>query len=289
MQAFAHTVPVIINRKAGQAALADAVRQALPDARWLDGSDPSSLARRALEGRPSIVVAAGGDGTINAVADAVRGTDVALGVLPVGTMNHFARDLGIPLDPAEAARVIAAGKTALVDVGEVNGRCFVNNASLGLYPGIVRERERQRRRLRRSKRAAMLWATLAVLQRPPLLDLELDLGQGRGHCLAPFVFIGNNGYELEGFNIGRRARLDAGALSIYTTRACGARGVVALALRAIFGRLRQADDFIESPARELRVTSRKRHLLVATDGEVTRMDTPLEFRILPRALKVIVP
>lgn len=289
LQAFAHSVPVIINRKAGQAALADGVRQALPDARWLEGEDPRELARLALEARPAVIVAAGGDGTVSSVADVVRGTDTALGILPIGTLNHFARDLGIPPDPVHAARIIAAGKTAAVDVGEVNGRCFVNNASLGLYPGIVRERERQQRRLRRSKRAAMLWATLAVLHRPPLLDLQLDVGQGRDHCLAPFVFIGNNHYELEGFNIGRRARLDAGALGVYTTRACGAQGLVALALRAIFGRLRQADDFIESPAREVRVVSRKRELLVATDGEVARMATPLDFRILPRALKVVVP
>ena len=289
LQAFVHSIPIIVNRKAGQAAAADGVRQALPDAEWLEGDDPRELAQRALEDRPPVLVAAGGDGTISAVADVARGTGTALGVLPVGTLNHFARDLGIPLDPAEAARVIAQGKTATVDLGEVNGRCFVNNASLGLYAGIVRERERQQRRLRRSKRAAMLWATLAVLNRPPLLELRLHTAEGERDCAAPFVFIGNNEYELEGFDIGRRARLDAGALGVYTTRPCGAGGLAMLALRALLGRLRQADDFIESPAERLRVVSRKRQLLVATDGEVTRMATPLEFRILPRALKVVVP
>jgi diacylglycerol kinase family enzyme len=289
LQAFAHTVPVIVNPKAGQAALADAVRQALPDARWLEGKDPRELARRALYERPPVVVAAGGDGTVSAVADVVRGSGSALGILPVGTMNHFARDLGIPLDPTEAARAIARRKIAWVDLGEVNGRCFVNNASLGLYPGIVRERERQQRRLRRSKRAAMLWATLAVLNRPPLLDLRLQLSDGARECAAPFVFIGNNDYELEGFNIGRRARLDGGSLSVYTTRRCGAAGLLGLALRALLGRLRQADDFIESPVERLRIVSRKRELLVATDGEVRRMATPLELRVLPRALQVVVP
>lgn len=289
MQAFAHTVPVIVNRKAGQAALADAVRQALPDARWLEGEDPRELARRALYERPPVVVAAGGDGTVSAVADVVRGSGSALGILPVGTMNHFARDLGIPLDPSEAARAIARGKTALVDVGEVNGRCFVNNASLGLYPGIVRERERQQRRLRRSKRAAMLWATLAALHRPPELDLLLELDGKLQRCAAPFVFIGNNEYAVEGFEIGTRERLDAGSLNIYTTRRCGAGGLIKLALHAMFGRLRQADDFMHTTVRSLRVESRRPRLLVATDGELSLMETPLEFRLLPGALEVIVP
>lgn len=247
------------------------------------------LARRALKERPAILVAAGGDGTVSAIADVVRGTETALGVVPLGTLNHFAKDLGIPLDPVEAARTIAGGRRTAVDVGEVNGRCFLNNASLGLYPGIVRERERQQRRLRRSKRAAMLWATLAVLDRPPFLDLRLEVEDRVHDCRAPFVFVGNNDYQLEGFEIGTRARLDAGVLNVYTTRRCTAGGLVILALRALCGRLRQADDFMESSVRFLRVESSRRSLLVATDGEVSTMDTPLEFRIRPRSLQVIVP
>src|SRR4030095_8006816 len=86
---------------------------------------------------------AGVDATVSAVAGVVRGTGTALGILPFGTLNHFAKDLHIPLDPADAARVIAACKRMSVDVGEVNGRCFINNASLGLYPGMVKERDRQ--------------------------------------------------------------------------------------------------------------------------------------------------
>ena len=183
------------------------------------GDDVRDVARKALQGKPAVLVAAGGDGTLSAVADVLRGTGTALGVMPFGTLNHFAKDLGIPLDPGEAARVIAAGRRTAVDVGEVNGRAFINNASLGLYPGMVRERERQQRRLRRSKRHAMMWATLAVLNRPPLLDLRLEL-DGKVHdCRAPFVFIGNNDYEMEGFDIGTRARLDGGCLNVYTTRA----------------------------------------------------------------------
>lgn len=294
--AEAKTQPVILNGKAGSRPFAEklheAFRAAGVDAEVMSlepGGDVRELARQALKRRPPVIVAAGGDGTISAVADVVRGTGSALGVLPAGTLNHFAKDLGIPLDLEQAARVIATGHRVRIDLGEVNGRAFINNASLGLYPGMVRERELQRRRLRRSKRAAMLWATLAVLDRPPQLDLHLEINGHVQDCTAPFVFIGNNEYLLEGFDIGTRARLDQGKLNVYTTRRCGAAGLISLALHAIFGRLRQADDFMHTSVRALRVASRKPRLLVATDGELHTMETPLEFRILPRALEVIVP
>ena len=296
---LAKPVPVILNCRAGTGHSdpeADKLRQAFEQAGLepqvvlcRHGDGLGGTVREALNARPPILVAAGGDGTISAVANAVRGTGTALGIMPFGTLNHFAKDLGIPLDPVEAARTIAGGRRKAVDLGEVNGRIFINNASLGLYPGMVRERERQQRRLRRSKRHAMMWATLAVLNRPPLLELRLELDDQVQECRAPFVFIGNNAYQMEGFDIGTRARLDAGVLDVYTTRRCHTGGLILLMLRAFFGRLRQADDFIDSTARTLRVASRRPSLLVAADGEVARMQTPLEFRILPRALEVIVP
>ena len=304
LHALAHTlvasneVPVILNRHAGggRSADAEALGAAFRDAgletrvnTFARGEEIRKLARRALRERPPVLVAAGGDGTVSAVADVVRGSGTALGVIPVGTLNHFARDLGIPLDPAEAARVIAAGRRVGVDVGEVNGRAFINNASLGLYADLVRKRKRQQRHLRRSKRMAMLWAALEVLDRSRLLDLRLELEHQVQECRAPFVFVGNNNYVLEGFDIGKRERLDAGLLNVYTTRRSSAAGLLGLALRALFGGLRQADDFTESAVRSLRVESRHRRLLVATDGELHAMDTPLEFRIRPRALEVIVP
>ena len=236
-----------------------------------------------------MLVAAGGDGTVSAVADVVRGSGTALGVIPAGTLNHFAKDLGIPLDPAGAARVIAAGRRVGVDVGEVNGRGFINNASLGLYADLVRKRQRQQRRFGHSKRAAMLWAALEVLGRSRLLDLRLELDDRTQQCRSPFVFVGNNHYVLEGFEIGKREQLDAGILSVYTTRGCSGAGLIGLALRALFGRLRQADDFMESAVRSLRVESPRRRLIVAIDGELKSLDSPLEFRIRPRALQVIVP
>jgi diacylglycerol kinase family enzyme len=254
-----------------------------------EGEDVREAARRALKARPAVLVAAGGDGTLSAVADVVRGTDTALGVLPCGTLNHFAKDLGIPLEMAQAARVIAAGRRRRVDVGEVNGVAFLNNASLGIYPKIVKERTAQQRRFGRSKRMAMIWATLSVLDRSFMVDLRLELDARAHDFRTPFVFVGNNRYELEGFQIGKRERLDAGMLDVYTTRRSSALGLLGLALRAMFGRLRQADDFLEASVPSLRVDSRRAQLFVATDGEVRLMQAPLEFRIRPRQLEVIVP
>jgi diacylglycerol kinase family enzyme len=297
--ALSKAVPVFLNGTAGggrSPAEIDALRRAFDEAGF-DGEivqleraeELPERARAALKERPPVLVAAGGDGTISALADVVRGSDTALGVLPFGTLNHFAKDAGIPLEPVEAARAIVQGRRVSVDVGEVNGRCFLNNVSLGIYPKIVRERTQQQRRFGHSKRTAMLWATAAVLHRSPLVELRLETQEGAHDCRAPFVFVGNNDYTLEGFQIGTRARLDAGHLNVYTTRGCTARGLVGLALRALFRRLRQADDFLQSSVRSLRVESRRRRLLVAIDGEVRVMETPLEFCIRPRSLHVMVP
>jgi diacylglycerol kinase family enzyme len=292
-------IPVILNGASGpghSAEQAERLRHAFREAGLnasvrvaRSGEEIVELARGAMKDRPSILVAGGGDGTMNAVANLVRGTDTAMAVLPLGTLNHFAKDLGVPLELDQAVRTIARGRRIAVDVGEVNGKAFLNNSSLGIYPDIVRERTRQQRRFGRSKRAAMIWATLAALNRLPLLTMRLQL-EGRDFAgRAPFVFIGNNEYLMEGFNIGKRERLDAGELSVYTTPHSSRIALLKLAVRAVLRRLRQADDFIAMHARNLRVETQHKRLLVAIDGEVSIMETPLEYRIRPRSLTVLVP
>ena len=230
-----------------------------------------------------------GDGTINAVASVVLDSGAVFGVLPMGTLNHFARDLRIPIQLDAAIATLAAGHVAQVDVGEVNGRIFLNNSSLGLYPDIVRDRQRQQRRLGRGKWTAFGWATLAALRRYPFLSVRLTLGE-QGHARrTPFVFIGNNEYHMQGFNIGERARLDGGALSVYVAQRPTRWGLLKLALRALLGRLRQSREFHVFQAGEMVIETRHRRLRVATDGEVTVMAPPLRYRIRPAALPVIVP
>ena len=240
-----------------------------------------------MRDKPRVMVGGGGDGTISAVAAALVGTDTALGVLPLGTLNHFAKDLAIPLDLDGAARVIASGHRVAVDVGDVNGRVFVNNSSLGLYPDMVRDRERQRQRLGRGKWAALAWASITMLRRYPFLDAAMSIhGHSHGRRTA-FVFIGNNEYVMEGFDIGSRPRLNGGTLSVYVTHRCGRAGLFLLALRALVGRMRQARDLDALTCHTVTIESRHRRLRVANDGEVVVMETPLRYRVRPGALTVL--
>lgn len=247
------------------------------------------LARRFLGEKAPRIVAAGGDGTVNAIASVLAGSGVPLGVLPLGTLNHFARDLGIPLELAAAVRTALQGAIREVDVGEVNGRVFINNSSIGLYPAMVRRREQQRRRLGRSKWQAMLWASLKVLRAHPFLHLRLEVGGAEHRRRTPFVFIGNNVYRMEGFDIGVRERLDEGVLSLYLAHRRGRLGLLLLALRALLGRLYQGHDFEAGTATRLRIDGRHKRLLVARDGEIEAMELPLDYRIRPGALRVVAP
>jgi diacylglycerol kinase family enzyme len=239
--------------------------------------------------KPRTIVVGGGDGTLSSAAALLVGSGTALGVLPLGTFNHFAKDLHVPLDLARAVMTIAEGYCAQIDVGAVNDRFFLNNASLGIYPQLIETRYLQQQWLGRGKWPAFAWAALTVLRRYPFVEVLLNID---GKFLArrtPFVFVGNNRYEMEGFRIGERVRLDAGELSLYVANRTGRLGLVRLALRALLGRLDQATDFDTVRAKEIEVQTRRQRVHIATDGEICVMQTPLRFRVMPGALKVIVP
>ena len=254
-----------------------------------NGRELANLAKRAVAAGAKLVVAAGGDGTVSTVAGALAGTASTLGVLPLGTLNHFARDLGIALDIPAAVVNTLQGRARLIDACEVNGRLFLNNSSIGLYPAMVHRRTQQQRRLGRGKWQAMLWAAHTVLRSHPFMDLTLEVDGVSHGRRTPFVFVGNNVYEMQGFSIGRRAHLDAGVLSVYLTQRTGRRRLLGLALRALAGRLKQARDFEATTAARLRIESRHTRLLVSTDGEVASFELPLEYRVRPGALRVIAP
>ena len=160
----------------------------------LAGSGPelAALARRAVQDRSDLVVAAGGDGTMNAVAGALAGTDTVMGVLPLGTLNHFAKDLKIPLELEGAVATMMTGRIAHLDVGEVNGHIFLNNSSIGIYPWIVREREMEQRKGCR-KWVALARASMSALKRYALLHVGLRI-EGHDHAEAetPFVFVSHD-------------------------------------------------------------------------------------------------
>jgi len=253
-----------------------------------NGESLAELARRAAHSDAATIVAGGGDGTINAVASTLIDTDKTLGVLPLGTLNHFAKDLKIPLDLEGAARTIIANHAVKVDVGEVNGQIFLNNSSLGLYPSLVHTRE-QTQRLGYGKWPAFIWAAFSVMRRYPFLNVRLNADGREFSGRTPFVFVGNNKYEMESFNIGTRARLDAGQLSLYFSHRTRRLGLVRLGFRALLGRVEKAEEFVAMCTTEVSIETRRSRIRVATDGEVTMMRPALRYRVRPGALRVIVP
>ena len=252
------------------------------------GEQIVDVANRAVKEGYRTVVAGGGDGTVNAIACRLIDSDVVLGVLPLGTLNHFAKDLGLPTDLRQAVQVLARGNVVSIDVGEVNGTFFINNSSLGLYPSIVRQRE-EHQRLGRGKWHAFVRAFWTILGRYPLLKVHITIDGNELVRKTPIVFIGNNEYEIHGLSLGTRARMDRGELSLYVTRDVGRLGLVRLAARALVGRLRDDQDFDAFSARELWIETRRGSVPVATDGEVAPMRPPLRYRIRPGALRVLAP
>ena len=252
-----------------------------------DGAGIASEARDAL-GHGHMVVAGGGDGTVNAVASALAGTSGTLGVLPLGTCNHFAKALGLPLDLRGAVRTALTGRGRTVDVGEVNGQIFLNNSSLGLYPTLVTGRVAERKRGHR-KWVALAVAAVSCLRHPlPLLvSLRLD-GAEALIRRTPLLFVGNNRYCMAGTHIGRRTRLDAGELWMCIAHQTRYATLLGMTARALAGHLRPADLEMRSMA-DLWVGTQRRNVAVAWDGEVSKMRTPLHYRIRPAALRVMAP
>jgi diacylglycerol kinase family enzyme len=295
------TIAVILNASAGTAhkhphidtELGDLFRAAGCDAEIIQlrtGQDPTGAARDA-SARVSIVVAVGGDGTVSAVAAGVVGSPAALGILPLGTLNHFAKDLHIPLDLREAVAVVAARHVQRVDVGEVNGRIFINNSSIGLYPGIVEEREKLRRE-GHGKWPAMALATFRVVRRFRGVAARIDIDGRQKTWRTPFVVVGNNQYTLEGIGLGARTQLDRGQLFVYLSPRARARDLPMLIARAVIGRASLSGAFEIVAATELTVETRTRtarRIRVALDGEVLTMSAPLRYRLRPGALPVVVP
>ena len=289
-------VEIIVNSQGGsfvedetEASLRDALEAAGVDGDITLAAGGDEIFGKARDSSADILGAAGGDGTINAVASVALERNKPLAVVPLGTLNHFAKDIGVQTELAEAAAAISLGYLKSVDVGEVNGQIFLNNSSIGLYPHIVHSRERQQERLGRGKWRAAFSAAVEMLRRHPFFRVKLEIdGEARVYK-TPFVFLGNNEYSMDLYKIGSRERLDAGKLSVYFLRRGGRWGVIRLILRTLVGTLDSMKEFEQLTTDSLTIDMRRDRVMVAFDGEVAVMETPLEYRIRPRALQVIVP
>lgn len=233
-------------------------------------------------------IAAGGDGTVNCVANLVAKTRRRMGVLPAGTLNHFAKDLGLPMDLDGAVAVASGSVARSVDAGEVNCRIFVNNSSVGVYPLMVLDRERM-------KRAGWnRWASLAIASLKSFVRLRrfrvhLQVDGVTRRARTPFLFIGNNEYCLEGSRLGSRPNLNRGELAFYLADDTSRTGILRMVCAALLGRLRKLPEYEELQATEATICVRQRRPRVSCDGEVKRMIAPLHYRILPGALQVLCP
>lgn len=293
-------LPVLINREGGSAskagdALPDQVRKAFAaaggqaDVSMLPAGQMAQAIESAAAAHRRIVVA-GGDGTIASAAQLLTGTATELAILPLGTLNHFARDLGIASDLAEAAKLAVQGNARPVDVGEVNGRRFINNASLGLYLYMVKNRDELRERHGLPKWLAMVPASWAALWSLRHQRLRIDMGQGVKPIITPLLFVGNNHYSLESGSVGSRDNLTGGKLSVYAVARAGRLALFWFGARALIGLADRRRDFEALGDTETLIVRRAdRSLELALDGEVQQLHLPLEFGIAAGGLNVVAP
>ncbi len=252
------------------------------------GQALASAVQKALAEGYKMLAAAGGDGTVNAVAAEVLRAGAVLGILPMGTLNHLAKDLKISLDLKHAIETLLFGRIATIDAAQVNGKIFMNNSGIGLYPKLALLRERHQN-LGKDKWLAFLLALGGIFWRYSFYNVRVEI-KGKDIALkSPFIFVGNNKYEVEGLNLGVRQNINGGELSVLVLRHSTKWGLVILAGHALFGGLASHPDFDVYSTNRARVDTTKKFLAVALDGEVITLPAPLEYSILPAALKVLVP
>ena len=265
------------------------VRFVRPDAL---AQEARAAAATALATR-SAVVAVGGDGTINAVAQAAHAAGCAMGVVPLGTFNYVARTHGISTEPAEAAQMLMHAVPVPVQVGTVNDRVFLVNASLGLYPALLEDRETYKARFGRSRWVAMGAACMTLLRGHRQLRLLIDEGGVVREVRTPTLFVGNNRLQLEQVGVNLSAHpartLDDGRIAAVMLKPIGTPTMAWLMLRGAMGSLGEADSVESFAFQRMVVQPRRRKIKVAFDGEIARMRTPLEFRVAAQPLYLLKP
>ncbi len=250
--------------------------------------DVAGIVQQHIQRGRGLFVAAGGDGTINSVIQALVNTDAVLGVIPVGTFNHFARDLGLPLDWRNALEVAISGTTRQVDAARVNERFFVNNVSMGLYPELVARREEKGRDYPRWK--ARGYAVIATLQKYPHVTVTVETEHHQEVIRTHVLMVSNNSYDLSRIGIqAPRSTLEEGRLTIYWLPHLPRLALMRFVAHFLAGRVREAPGFRSFRTMRAKMQSPRPRLQLGIDGEVFTMDTPLIITIVPKSLLVRVP
>jgi diacylglycerol kinase family enzyme len=261
------------------------------DVRFVEPRYLRPLAQEAARGGEfDTIFAGGGDGTLNTIANALADSEKTFAVLPLGTHNHFAKDLNIPLDLDQAIPALAAGHVIEIPVAEVNGQLFLNFSAIGLHPEMILDREAQRAERGRGKWPAMMLAMLHQLKSPPVQKLTLS---ARGRSLAhrtPSVIICNNPHQMKVFGVKDASIPERGLLNIYITTRSRRRTLIWQMFRAAAGAIDEKTPHFEAMALpELRIDSKRKLIPVSIDGEVMDLSPPLVYRVRERPMKVLVP
>jgi len=250
--------------------------------------DVAAIVRDRMRDGRRLFVACGGDGTINCVVQPLVNTDAILGVIPLGTFNHFARDLGVPLDWQAALDVAVNGTIRQVDAARANDRFFVNNISMGLYPELVARREEKGRDYPRWK--ARGYAVVSTLRKFPHVTVTLESEHHSEAIRTHMLMVSNNTYDLSRIGIeAPRATLEEGRLSVYWLPHLPRIALMRFLAHYLAGRVREAPGFRSFRTARMKVQSSKRHIDVGIDGELFRLPTPLVITIVPSSLLVRVP
>lgn len=236
-----------------------------------------------------VVVAAGGDGTLNAVAAQLMGTDIPMGIFPLGTFNYVARLLNIPLDLLKAAETIATGKIRGVHVAQINDHIYLNNASLGLYPLFIQKRELYNRRLGRFALNAYTSGLDVLIRDRKELKLEIEVDGKQYPVKTPLIFFGNNQLQLAEMNLRIAEAAEKGKVAGLVVAKSDKRTLFKILWQLIKGNLDKAPDVYSFSGDEVEVHSKRKKLTVALDGEIVEMQPPLKISVRKNALKILVP
>lgn len=246
-------------------------------------------ARAKHEREGGVIVAAGGDGTLNTVAQELKHSHIRMGIIPLGTFNYVARALGIPLEPFAAAEVIVKGTAQPVHLGTVNDYIYLNNASIGLYPKIIEQRELYNARFGRFRVVAMVSGFVVLMREQQKLKLKMTIDGEQTPIETPLVFFGNNQLQLQDLKLKLAQCVEQGKLAAVAITALSRWQMIKLIHRLQVGLFEQAPEVTSFCAEQIKIESRVKHMKVAIDGEIVRIPTPLIFKVAHNALQVMVP
>ncbi len=296
---MANSIEVILNARSGSQAAKES-REILEkvfgesgrsyDISVVSGDEITRVAEEKAQSDCDVMVAGGGDGTICGVAEAARKRDKTLGVLPLGTFNYFAKNLQIPLDLTEAAKVILEGEPVRASILDLDGRLILNNTSIGIHPAAMVKRRKLYRKFGRNQLSAYLSVILTAFQPAPRLRVKLASDEGELVRETPMVMICSNAFQMETFSLAGKECLAQDKFAVYVARMGGRLTILHLGWRAVLGCLRPGVDYEVICTSDVQIeTLRHRRFRAAVDGELERLQSPLHFKVAPQRLCVLAP